>query len=129
MQITTRIAQTLLGFIFVVFGLNGFLNFIPMPPMPDAAAGFFMPLIKTGYFLPFLKGVEIIIGLALIANVFVPLSLVIVTPIIIQIILFHIFLDISGLAMGIVLAIILIFLAYQNRAAYTALLTPKLIAN
>ena len=86
------IARWLLGLIFIVFGLNGFLHFIPMPePTPESGA-FFYALLKTGYFLPVLKLTEIISGVLLVLGRFVPLALTLLAPVIVQIFLFHILL-------------------------------------
>ena len=68
-------AQLILGAMFVVFGLNGFFHFLPMPPMNDQANAFMGGLAGAGYFFPVLKGVEVLCGLALLARRFVPLAL------------------------------------------------------
>lgn len=86
-------ARLILGLMFFVFGLNGFLNFIPPPPtMPEKAVAFFNGIMSTGYFFPLLKGTEVIVGLMLLAGIAAPVALVILAPITIQIILFHGFL-------------------------------------
>ncbi len=83
------IAKYLLGLIYFVFGLNGFLNFIPTPPMAENIVPFLNGLMSTGYFFPFLKGTETLCGLLLLAGFFNPLALIILAPITIQIFLFH----------------------------------------
>jgi putative oxidoreductase len=88
----TLSTRTLLGLIFFVFGLNGFLNFIPMPPHPEAANNFLGALAATGYFFPVLKATEVITGFLLLTGFFAPLALVILAPIVLQIFLFHFFL-------------------------------------
>jgi uncharacterized membrane protein YphA (DoxX/SURF4 family) len=85
-------ARIVLGLIFVIFGLNGFLGFMPQPPMPAAAGAFAGALAASGYFFPLLKTVEILAGLALLSNRFVPLALTVLAPIIVNIAAFHIFL-------------------------------------
>lgn len=89
----TKIAlasRYLLGLIYFVFGLNGFLNFIPAPTeMPAAAMAFAGALGATGYFFPFLKGTEVLMGLLLLAGFAVPLALVVLAPITLNIFLFH----------------------------------------
>lgn len=62
-------SRYLLGTIYFVFGLNGFLQFIPMPPLPEAAGSLMGALAATGYFFPFLKGVEVISGLLLLSGI------------------------------------------------------------
>ncbi len=106
------IARLLLGAMFLVFGLNGFFNFLPMPPMPEHAGAFLGGLAGSGYFFPFLKGVETTCGLLLVVGAFVPLVLIVLAPIVINIILFHAFLAPSGLPVPIVIAILMIYLSF-----------------
>lgn len=82
-------ARVLLGLIFFVFGLNGFLNFIPVPPMPENVMAFMGGLMAAPYFFPVLKGSEVACGLLLLINKKVPLALLILAPICLQIFLFH----------------------------------------
>lgn len=113
-----KIAQVVLGLMFLVFGLNGFLHFIPTPPPSGASGDFAMALFKTGYFFPFLKGVEVICGILLLVNKFATLALLILAPIIINIFLFHAFLAIEGLPMSIILIALLAYLAWTRKEAY-----------
>src|SRR5437868_5904386 len=77
-------ARTLLGLVFFVFGLNGFLHFIPQNGTPpEGAAAFAGALFKTGYMFPLLKGVEVLAGLSLLGNRFVPLALALLAPIVV----------------------------------------------
>ncbi len=85
----TFAAQILLGLIFFVFGLNGFLNFIPAPTPPESAMDFLKGLMSTGYFFPVLKGSETICGLLLLTGIAAPVALLILAPIALQIALFH----------------------------------------
>ncbi len=110
MSKVTLIARLLLGIVFFVFGLNGFLGFIPMPPPPPAAGAFMAGLLGSGYFFPFLKGVETLSGLLLLSGLFVPLALTVLAPIVINIILFHAFLEPAGLPLPIVIAILEVYL-------------------
>ena len=114
-------ARYLLGLILVVFGLNGFLNFIPIPAPADPMKLFMMALFATGYLMPIVKFIEIAVGICLLANKFVPLSLVILAPITINIFLVHAFLDPGGLAMGVVIAICQILVMKQNWSVYAPL--------
>src|SRR4051794_24971714 len=88
------IARYLLGLIYFVFGLNGFLNFIPTPPpetFPEACRAFIGAMMATGYFFPLLKTTETLSGLLLLSGFGVPVALVILAPITIQIFAFHTF--------------------------------------
>src|SRR5512135_3428138 len=71
------IARILMGLMFFVFGLNGFLNFIPQPktPLPEGAVAFAMALMKTGYMMPLVTGTQLLVGVLLLLNRFVPLAL------------------------------------------------------
>lgn len=82
-------SRYLLGLIYFVFGLNGFFQFLPLPPLPDSAGAFLGALGATGYFFPFLKGAEVIGGALLLAGFAAPLALVILAPITLNIFLFH----------------------------------------
>lgn len=87
----TLVARVLLGLIYFVFGLNGFLNFIPMtpPPMPEAAMDYMKGLMAAGYFMPLLKGAETLGGFMLLSGLAAPIGLLILTPITLHILLFH----------------------------------------
>ena len=82
-------ARILLGLCYFIFGLNGFLQFIPLPPLPEAAMSFMGALGASGYFFPLLKGTEVAMGALLLIGVAVPLALVVLAPITIHIFLFH----------------------------------------
>ncbi|NCN10680.1 MAG: DoxX family protein [Leptospira sp.] len=115
------IARYLMGLIFLVFGLNGFLHFID-PGLKGAPLDFIMSLVNSGYLMNLIKITEIIIGVLLLANLYVPLALVIIAPISLNIFLFHAFLEPQGLPVGIALVILNAYLGYVNRGAYTGML-------
>ena len=90
MKKVSLVSRYLWGLIYFVFGLNGFLNFIPVPAeMPEGAMKFSMAMMETGYFFPMIKGTEVIFGLLLLIGVASPLALVILAPVTINILLFH----------------------------------------
>ena len=122
MKIAIIIARTLLGLIFFVFGLNAFLNFIPMPPPPAGLAADFMKALFVSHYLYAVKCFEISGGLILLSGRYTPLGLTLVGPVIVNILFFHIFLDPSGLPMGIVLATLALFLLWRNSSAFVGLL-------
>src|SRR5882724_3288201 len=92
------VSRILMGLVFFVFGLNGFFMFLPMPPMPEASMKFLGAMVETGYLFPLLKSMEVLCGALLLLNYFSPLALIMLTPIIVNIFLFHAFLAPSGLA-------------------------------
>src|ERR1035438_8810425 len=120
------IARVLLGLMFFVFGLNGFLHFIPQPStMPEVAATFFEAMMKTGYMLPLIFGTQVIVGALLLSNRFVPLALALIAPVIVNIVAFHLFIVPSGLVMAGVVLVLELYLAWAYRAAYTPMLAMR----
>lgn len=123
----TLVARLLLGLVFFVLGLNGFLGFIPDPEMTEDAGAFITALSDTGYMMYFIKIVETACGALLLAGFFVPLALVLLAPILVNILAFHIFLDPSpqGLGMAIFIVALHLFLTSQHWSAYTPMLVAK----
>jgi hypothetical protein len=113
-----------LGAIFTVFGLNGFLHFIPAPPPSGLAAVFVGGLGASGYFFPLLKGTEVVAGLLLLSNRFVPLALTVLAPIVVNIVAFHAFLA-PGIALPLVITAMGVYLAYTDRAVFAPLLKAR----
>jgi hypothetical protein len=118
-------ARLALGAIFTVFGLNGFLHFLPMPAPSGLSAVFMGGLGATGYFFPLLKGTEVVAGLLLLGNRYVPLALTVLAPIVLNIVAFHAFLAPSGIALPIVIVALGLYLAYTERAVFAPLLQAK----
>jgi putative oxidoreductase len=118
-------ARILLGLIFVVFGLNGFLQFIPMPPPEPAMAEFAGALFNSGYFFPLLKICEITAGALLLADVMVPFALILLSPIVVNILCVHIFLDMAGLPMALLLTALMAFLGNSYFEFFKPLFTKK----
>jgi uncharacterized membrane protein YphA (DoxX/SURF4 family) len=123
----THAARILLGLGFFVFGLNGFLNFIPPPatPMPERAMAFFSGLMSAGYMIPLIGGTQVVVGALLLANRFVPLALLLIAPVIVNIVAFHVFLEPSGTVIALVVFALEIFLLWQHRSAFRGVLTPQ----
>jgi hypothetical protein len=120
MKLAIVTARVLLGLIVVVFGLNGFLRFLPQPPMPAAAGAFFGALAATGYMLPLIFSAQIIGGGFVLAGM-VPLGVAILAPVIINIVLFHLFLAPASMGPAAVVTVLALFLAWAHRDAYAAL--------
>lgn len=117
------IARILMGLIFLVFGLNGFLHFLPQPKtMPEEAAAFAGALMKTGYMFPLIMGTQLLVAILLLLNCFVPLALALIAPVIVNIIAFHVFLDLSSIGPGVVVLVLEIYLAWAYRKAYRSML-------
>jgi uncharacterized membrane protein YphA (DoxX/SURF4 family) len=116
------IVRVLLGLVFFVFGLNGFLNFIPMPPPAGRAGDFMGGLGASGYFWPLLAVTETLCGAALLAGRFVPLALVVLAPIVVNIVLFHVVLAPEGLPMAIIVLACEAYLAWAYRDSFRGVL-------
>ena len=123
MKVATVIARLLLGLIFVVFGSNAFLHFIPMPEMSGRPAEFIGSMAATGY-LQVIAALQVIGGALLLIGRFVPLGLTLLGPIIVNIVLYHIFMDISGMPMAILVSVLSLFLLWSYRDAFARLLRP-----
>lgn len=116
-------ARLVLGLIYLVFGLNFFLHFLPTPPSTGGPAeSFTTGLFLSGYFFPFLKGLEVTLGALLLLGAFVPLVLVVLMPISLNILLFHVFLT-DNPVMGIVIVALQLYLAWSYRSYYKPLFT------
>ena len=120
-------ARLLLGLIFAIFGLNGFLHFIPMPPPEGVAAEFMGGLAATGYFFPLMAATQVAVGLALLANRFTPLALIILAPITIQIVAFHSIAP-DGMPLALLVIALHLGLAWNYRSVFSPLLAAKVQA-
>jgi hypothetical protein len=124
MKIASLIARLLLGLAFTVFGLNGFLHFIPMQP-PAGLAGQFMGALYVSHYLVAIFLVQLAGGLLLLANRFVPLGLALLAPVIVNIVLFHLLLAPAGLPLAIVVGILWIILFAAKRASFAAVFAAR----
>ena len=115
------IVRILLGIMLVVFGLNKFLQFMPMPPMPDAAGEFMGALVTSGYLMVVVAAVEIFAGILLLVNKYQPITLVVLFPVLLNAFLFHLFLDPAGIGGALMAMAMTIFLFITNKDSYTEL--------
>jgi putative oxidoreductase len=123
MKYAIIIARVLLGLVFAVFGSNAFLHFIPMPPMQGQAGAFIGALISSGYIYP-IAVLQVVGGLLLLIGYFVPLGLTLLGPVIVNIMLYHIFLDPAGLPMAGVISLLALFLLWAYRDRLPAIFQP-----
>jgi len=121
----TLAARIVLGLAFFVFGLDGFLHFMPHPTSTGPAADFGAALFNTGYMFPLIKGTEVVTGALILSGRFVPLALTILAPVVVNILAFHAFLAPATLGLPIVLAALGIYLAWTERAAYSPLFVAR----
>lgn len=121
MKTLTIIARTLLGLIFVVFGLNAFFHFMPLPPPKGEWAGEFMKALFMSHYFYAIKCFEISGGLLLLSGRFSALGLTLIGPVLVNILLFHIFMDPSGLPFGAIMAALALFLLWRYRGSFAGL--------
>jgi putative oxidoreductase len=119
------IIRILFGLMLVIFGLNKFLQFMPMPPMPEAAGEFMGALVKSGYLMIIVAIVEVVAGVLLLVNKYQSLALVIVFPVILNAFLFHLFLDLAGIGGAVIAMAMNIFLFFANKESYKSLFNSK----
>jgi putative oxidoreductase len=124
MKIAIIIVRILLGLIFVVFGLNIFLNFIPAPPPPPGPAGDYFKVFSASGYLYVVGAVQLLSGLLLLIGRFVPLALTMLAAMIFNILVFHILMAPEGIAMGIVVAVLELFLVWSYRDRFAGILRP-----
>ena len=120
MKTASTIARYLLGVIFLVFGLNGFLHFIPMPLPPGVAGQFFMALGTSHYFVVVFL-LELIGAVLLLAGLYVALALAIIAPVVVNILCFHAFMEPSGLPMAVIVSVLWLLAAINVRSAFEGL--------
>jgi len=124
MKITVIIARYLLGIVFLVFGLNGFFHFIPSPP-PTGLAGQFAGALFVSHYLVAVFLLQLVGGVLLLANRFVPLALSLLGPVIVNIILFHALMAPEGLGLALVVTALWFVVFYAERRAFSGVFLMK----
>ena len=124
MKIAVLVARILLGLIFVFFGLNGFINFLhaPTPPGP---AGQYVTLLGDTFYMKFVFLVQLVGGVLLLSGQFVPLALILLGPVLVNILLFHISLQPAGLPPGVFLTVLWFVVFYGVRSAFAGIFAQK----
>jgi putative oxidoreductase len=124
MKTLLHISRLLLGTMFLVFGLNGFLNFIPMPP-PTGVAGQYLGALFVSHYLAAVFALEIVAGVLLLANRFVRLALTILAPILVNIVLFHAFMAPEGFAPAVIAIALWAVVFFRERDGFIGLFATK----
>jgi putative oxidoreductase len=125
MKIAVLIARILLGLLFLVFGLNGFLNFIPVGPLPAGLAGQFVTALLQSHYVQVVCAFEVAGGALLLSNRYVPLGLTLLGPIIVNILLYHLLLFHMGVGIACVVAILWGIVAFYHRQSFAGLFVQK----
>ena len=127
MRTASTIARYLAGVIFLVFGLNGFLNFIPLPP-PGGIAGQFMGALYASHYLWVIFTFQLIAGALLLVNRYVALAVAILAPVIVNILVFHALMAPSGLPLALFVAGLWLLIFLDVRPAFAGLFQSRLQA-
>ena len=125
MKIVILIARLLLGLTFVVLGLNGFLNFLSMGPMPTGLAGQFISALILSHYFWVVAALQVAGGALLLVNRYVPLALVLLGPVIVNIICYHVFLNHSGAGFAAVVTILWLTVFYGKRQYFSGLFVQR----
>src|SRR6266852_9077024 len=124
MRTASAIARYLAGVIFLVFGLNGFLNFIPLPP-PGGIAGQFMSALYATHYLWVIFAFQLVAGVLLLVNRYVPLAVAMLAPVIVNILCFHAFMAPSGLPLALFVAVLWAVIFIEVRPAFSGLFQSR----
>ena len=124
MKIASVSARYLAGFIFFVMGLNGFLHFIPFPP-PPGIAGQFMGALYVSHYLWVIFAFQVIAGVLLLANRYVPLAVALLAPVIVNILTFHVLMAPSGLPLAFFVAVLWAVIFVDVRPAFSGLFQSR----
>jgi putative oxidoreductase len=124
MKTVSTIARYLAGVIFLVFGLNGFLNFIPLPP-PGGVAGQFMGALYASHYLWVIFAFQVVAGILLLANRYVPLAVAVLAPVLVNILTFHALMAPSGLPLALFVTVLWAVIFVNVRPAFTALFQSR----
>ncbi|WP_394822171.1 DoxX family membrane protein [Pendulispora albinea] len=121
------VARVLFGGIFALFGLNGFLNFLPLPSPTGAAAQFTGGLAAAGYFYPLLAATQLVAGVLLLSGRFVPLALALLAPVIVNVVGYHLSVEPEGLGPAVVVLALEIYLAWAYRDSFAPMLRARAV--
>jgi uncharacterized membrane protein YphA (DoxX/SURF4 family) len=125
MKVVTTIARYLLGLIFTVFGLNGFLNFIHQPPPANPLTIQFLVAVSSSHFAAFFFAVQLIGGLLLLSGYFVPLALTLLAAELYNILAFHLTLAPASIPPALVASVLWVLVFFQYRKSFEGILAAK----
>ncbi len=117
----TMVLRIILGLILIIFGANKFAGFMPAPELPEAAGNFMSALFVAGYMIQLIGAVEVLVGLLLVFKKWVPFALLLLAPVSVNIIFFHLMLAPAAIGPGALLAILNVVLIYAYWDKYKPL--------
>src|SRR5579863_1044144 len=125
MKTTSTIARYLLGLIFTVFGLNGFLNFIHQPPPANPLAMQFFVAVSASHFAAFFFAIQVLGGLLLLSGYFIPLALTALAAELYNILAFHLTLAPASIPGALVACVLWVLVFLQYRESFKGIFTAK----
>jgi len=125
LKIVALVARILLGLEFLVFGLNGFLHFLKMPPPPPGDLATFTTVLMNTHYLAPVYGIQVFSGLLLLLGIFVPLALALIAPVIVNILITHVLMAPAGIPPGALAAVLWLILFFAYREYFASLFTAN----
>jgi putative oxidoreductase len=125
MKIVVLISRILLGLIFVFFGSNGFLHFLPMPPLPPGLAAQFFTVLFQSHYVLVISAFQVVGGLLLLANRYVPLGLAILGPVIVNILCYHLLIMMTGIPLALVATVLWFILFFHHFKYFSSLFVQR----
>lgn len=124
MNIATAIARVLLGLLFVVVGLDEFLQFMPLPQVHGVAEQFLSAMTEKTHYMYVVAACEVVGGSLLLMGLHVPLGLTLLGPVIVNILCFHVFMDRTGLPIALIISALALLLLWRHRGSFAGLIKP-----
>jgi putative oxidoreductase len=125
MKIASIVARYLLGLMFTVFGLNGFLHFISQPPPANPLALQFLGAVSASHFAAFFFAAQVLGGLLLLSGFFVPLALTLLAAELYNILAFHLTLSPSSIAPALAACVLWVLVFLRYRESFKGVLAAK----
>lgn len=125
MKILTLVARILIGLTFLVFGLNGLLHFLPQPPMQPGAARNYVEALSATPYLMVVSGIQVLTAVLFLINRFVPLALTLIAPVIVNILLFHLFMELPSIGPGVFVTVCWVIIYLRHRSAFAGIFAAR----
>jgi hypothetical protein len=126
MKIVTMIARYLLGLMFLVFGSNSFLHFIPMGPLPAGLAGQFLTVLFATHYVYVVGAIMVVSAILFLVNRFVGLGLTLLAPVLFNILTFHLLMNPGGIGLGAFATLLWLLVAWEHRIVFARLFAARL---
>jgi putative oxidoreductase len=121
------VIRYLFGAGMTLFGLANLFQFLPLHSFPGNAGALMEAFADSGYILPTVGFTQLVLGIALISNRFIPLALLFFAPVVVNVVLFHVFMDMASIAMALPVVAATTYLFMYNKSAFINLLKSESI--